>query len=95
MHAIGFVSKYPEVLTDILLFGIASAAGQNFIFLTLQQFGALTLATITTTRKFFTILFSVILFGHSLFLQQWIGVFVVFLGLGMEILQKKMKAASR
>lgn len=38
---------------------LTSALGQNFIFLTIQLFDALVLTTVTTTRKFFTILLSV------------------------------------
>ena len=64
------------------------SAGQTFIFYTLKHFNSLVLATITTTRKFFTILASVFLFGHALISEQWIGVALVFLGLVLELYQK-------
>jgi UDP-galactose transporter B1 len=44
--------------------------------------------TITTTRKFFTILLSVYKFGHVLSIWQWISVTLVFFGLYMEIVAK-------
>jgi len=36
-----------------------SATGQFFIFFLVRSFSALTLVTVTTTRKFFTVLASV------------------------------------
>ena len=42
----------------------------------------------TTTRKFFTILFSVFAYGHVLSGQQWFGVLLVFLGLSVEAVAK-------
>jgi UDP-galactose transporter B1 len=46
------------------------------------------LCSAVSTRKFFTILFSVFVHGHSLTPLQWTGVAAVFAGLGMEILDK-------
>jgi drug/metabolite transporter (DMT)-like permease len=40
---------------------------------------------ITTTRKFFTILMSVLLFGHVLKWHQHLGILSVFGALGWEI----------
>lgn len=42
----------------------------------------------TTTRKLFTILFSVVLHGHYLSGQQWSGVALVFLGLAIDAWEK-------
>ena len=56
-----------------MLFSVLSALGQNFILMTLYRFDSLVLTTITTTRKFFTILASVVWFGHSLGFWQWTG----------------------
>lgn len=48
-----------------------------FIFLTVTEFGPLPCSIITTTRKFFTVLASVILFGNVLSGRQWIGTILV------------------
>ena len=45
-----------------------------------SDFGPLPCSIITTTRKFFTVLFSVIIFGTILAGHQWIGVVLVFSG---------------
>lgn len=79
-----FIQRHPSILLNIAVFSIASAIGQNFIFLTVTHFGPLTTSIITTTRKFFTILASVLLFGNPLFYRQWVGVVMVFVGLGID-----------
>ena len=52
-------------------------------------FGALTTSIITTLRKFFTILFSVLIFGDEIDWTQKIGAGVVFLGIVLDITAKK------
>ena len=91
-RGLDYVMKYPHVQINIFLFGLMSALGQNFIFYTITGPGPLACTTITTMRKFFTILLSV--FTHpdnSLSTRQWAGVFLVFSGLGSEILEKAFK----
>lgn len=53
---------------------------QSFIFMTVVYFGPLTCSIITTTRKFFTILASVVLFANPISPMQWVGTILVFLG---------------
>lgn len=50
--------------------------------MTVVSFGPLTCSIVTTTRKFFTILGSVILFGNVITSLQWVGTVLVFLGEG-------------
>ncbi len=68
---------------------------QVFIFTTITNFGPLTCSIFTTTRKFFTILGSVIFFGNSLLTRQWIGVVLVFMGLGLDIYFGKAMSATK
>lgn len=87
-----YVLSYPWIQKDIFLFGLASALGQNFIFYTITGPGPLVCTTITTMRKFFTILFSVIQYPDNTFSgTQWGGVALVFGGLGAEIVGKALK----
>lgn len=67
------------ILTGVVSFG------QIFIFLCIDWYSSLVTTTITTTRKFFTILFSVIYFGHTFTAGQWASVFMVFFGLYLSI----------
>ena len=64
---------------------------QNFIFMTVTNFGPLTCSIITTTRKFFTILMSVLIFQNPMSGRQWLGTVFVFIGLGLDSVYGKEK----
>lgn len=88
---LGFMERHPSILAKMVTFGLASAAGQTFIFITVSTFGPLTCSIITTTRKFFTILGSVIIFQNPMNSRQWIGTVLVFMGLGLDSAYGKEK----
>lgn len=79
-----FAQKYPMVVFYLTILSILGCIGQHFIFTTITSFGPLTCSIITTTRKFFTILFSVFIFNNPMSLIQWAGVVMVFVGLGID-----------
>lgn len=79
-----FIERHPSLINDIALFSSLSAVGQLFIFLTVAEFGPLSCSIVTTTRKFFTVLTSVFLFGNKLTSTQWVGTTLVFLGLSLD-----------
>ncbi|KAF7828080.1 UDP-galactose/UDP-glucose transporter 3 [Senna tora] len=100
-EAIRFCKQHPEAAWDIFYYCCCGAVGQNFIFLTISQFGSLANTTITTTRKFVSIVVSSLLSGNPLSNKQWGCVLMVFSGLSYQIylkwqklqrLQKKKKA---
>mmetsp|Transcript_19036 Transcript_19036/g.44628 ORF Transcript_19036/g.44628 Transcript_19036/m.44628 type:complete len:342 (+) Transcript_19036:53-1078(+) len=98
--SLAFVKRHPEVLKDLCYFATLSAVGQNFVFYLVRNFSALTLVTVTTTRKFFTVLTSITFGaggkGHTLTGMQWLGVFAVFFGLSWDYLStvRKNKASA-
>lgn len=51
---------------------------------TLSTFSSVLLVTVTVTRKMFTMMLSVVAFGHRLSRMQWLGVGLVFGGIGVE-----------
>ncbi len=62
--------------------------------MTLSIFGSLLLVTVTVTRKMLTMIISVVWFGHALTGMQWLGVGLVFGGIGIEAeLSKREKRA--
>jgi UAA transporter family. len=73
---------------SIVLLNLTAAAGQIFIFFTIALFSPLTCTTITTTRKFCTILLSVWKFGHVVTPLQWMAIGMVFGGIYLAILSK-------
>ncbi|KAH6756338.1 UDP-galactose transporter 3 [Perilla frutescens var. hirtella] len=89
--AVRFCQNHPEAAWDILLYCLCGAVGQNFIFLTISQFGSLTNTTITTTRKFVSIVVSSLLSGNPLSEKQWTSVVMVFSGLSFQIYLKWKK----
>nr|CDI54000.1 related to HUT1-involved in UDP-galactose transport to the Golgi lumen [Melanopsichium pennsylvanicum 4] len=93
--AIQFAKKHPEVWRDIIAYALAGAIGQVSIFETLERFGSLTLVSITVTRKLFTMLLSVVVYKHELALLQWVGVGVVFVGIGIEAREKRREGLAK
>ncbi|XP_010925319.1 UDP-galactose/UDP-glucose transporter 3 isoform X1 [Elaeis guineensis] len=100
--AVQFCREHPEAAWDILVYCLCGAVGQNFMFLTISCFGSLVNTTITTTRKFVSIVVSSLLSGNPLSLKQWASVLMVFSGLSFQIflkwrklqrIQKKKKGA--
>ncbi|KAJ9554451.1 hypothetical protein OSB04_018496 [Centaurea solstitialis] len=90
-QAIQFCKLHPEAAWDILYYCLCGAVGQNFIFFTISRFGSLTNTTITTTRKFVSIVVSSLLSGNPLSRKQWGSVFMVFSGLSYQIYLKWKK----
>ncbi|KAG0353612.1 UAA transporter [Gamsiella multidivaricata] len=88
-NAISFCQTHPAIIKDIIMFSLCGALGQCFIFYTLEHYGSLSLVTVTVTRKLFTILLSVVAYGHELNLKQWGMVAVVFSGIGLEAYIKR------
>ncbi|KAI1743951.1 solute carrier family 35 member B1 [Xylaria scruposa] len=83
-EALAFMARHPSVWSDILGFAACGAVGQVFIFYTLSTFSSVLLVTVTVTRKMFTMMLSVVAFGHRLTQMQVLGVGLVFGGIGAE-----------
>ncbi|XP_042489296.1 UDP-galactose/UDP-glucose transporter 5-like [Macadamia integrifolia] len=76
--AIDFVYRHNDCFLDIVLLSTVATASQFFISYTIRTFGALTFATIMTTRQLVSIMLSCIWFAHPLSWTQWIGAAIVF-----------------
>ena len=85
---LGSLAGSAEARRDVALFCACGAVGQLFIFYTIARFGSLTNTIITTTRKFFNILLSVLWLGSPLEATQWAAVALVFSGLGASSVAK-------
>jgi solute carrier family 35 (UDP-galactose transporter), member B1 len=93
-EALAFVSRHPSVGYDVLAFSICGAFGQVFIFHTLATFSSLLLVTVNVTRKMLTMVLSVLWFGHRISGMQWVGVGLVFGGIGGEaVMNRREKLA--
>ena len=90
--AIELIKQDRSLLLNILFYGITAACGQAFIFSLVAYYGSLATVIVTTTRKFFSILLSVIIFNHKMNIYSWIAVAFVFVGLGLNIKKKTPKS---
>ncbi|KAH7437382.1 hypothetical protein KP509_05G068600 [Ceratopteris richardii] len=95
VEAVTFCKEHPDAAWEIVIFCLCGAVGQNFIFLTISKFGSLATTTITTTRKFMSILVSSVWSGSPLSAQQWMGVIMVFGGLSVQIYLKWQRMQKR
>ncbi|XP_059626673.1 UDP-galactose/UDP-glucose transporter 5-like isoform X2 [Cornus florida] len=78
LMAVDFVSRHSDCFFDIALLSTVATASQFFISYTIRTFGALTFATIMTTRQLVSILLSCVWFAHPLSWEQFIGAVIVF-----------------
>lgn len=87
-RGMAFFTENPTIMTKVLIFAACSAFGQSFIFFTIATFGPLKVATVTTTRKIFSVLLSIFLKGHHLSPLGWAGVGLGSIGIAGELLPK-------
>ncbi|KAK9139684.1 hypothetical protein Scep_009365 [Stephania cephalantha] len=76
--AVDFVFRHHDCFFDIALLSSVATASQFFISYTIRTFGALTFATIMTTRQLVSIMLSCVWFAHPLSWEQWMGSVIVF-----------------
>ncbi|CAA7389584.1 unnamed protein product [Spirodela intermedia] len=88
VSAIDFVFHHQDCFFDVALLSTVATISQFFISYTIRTFGALSFATIMTTRQLVSILLSCLWFGHPLSSLQWIGAAVVFGALYAKIFLK-------
>lgn len=93
-YFVNFCTEYPAVLRNIFEFGGLGALGQVFVFIILEQFDSLILISATVTRKMLLMILSVVFFNHSLTTGQWVGVGLVFAGIGYESWIKSRQTAA-
>jgi len=82
---IGLFRSHPESLIDQLKLSGLNVFGQIFIFTTLSWMGPIILALITTTRKIFSVLASIVYYGHSVDVWKGSGITTVIVGLVLEM----------
>ncbi|KAM3406390.1 hypothetical protein ACQJBY_000467 [Aegilops geniculata] len=78
LPAVDFMVRHPDCFYDVLILSTVATASQFFISYTIRTFGALTFATIMTTRQLVSILLSCVWFVHPLSWMQWVGAAIVF-----------------
>jgi nucleoside diphosphate kinase len=77
-HAMEFIRENPTIIPPLVYFSAAMALGNVFIYQLQANYGALTVTLTTTVRKLISVILSVVMFGHSMAMAQWISVAIVF-----------------
>lgn len=83
-RALSFYQRFPQLLTDLLLFSACGSLGQLVILYNIREYGSLVNTIITVTRKFLTIIVSVVVYNHPMSFTKWLGACLVFCGLVLE-----------
>jgi len=68
-----------------MILAFSGACGQLVVYLALSLFDGYYVAIITTTRKIFSVLFSVLWFGHAFSSVQWFGASLVMISAFLEL----------
>ena len=90
--SLAFMSQYSRFLLDCIVLSICSAVGQNFIYFTINKFGAVAFVIIMTVRQVVAVILSCIMFQHSMAPVAIVGIFIIFAALFLNIYCKyKMK----
>mmetsp|Transcript_25283 Transcript_25283/g.58930 ORF Transcript_25283/g.58930 Transcript_25283/m.58930 type:complete len:324 (+) Transcript_25283:75-1046(+) len=90
-----FCMENPSIFWNVLAFAACSAVGQAFIFFTISSFDPLVCTTVTTTRKVFSVLYSILMKGHQMNTQGWLGVALASSGILGELEQKFSASRSK
>ncbi|KAH9661259.1 UDP-galactose/UDP-glucose transporter 5 [Citrus sinensis] len=93
--AIDFVYHHLDCFFDVALLSTVATTSQFFISYTIRTFGALTFATIMTTRQLVSIVLSCVWFRHPLSWEQCIGSVIVFGALYTRSFFKKVSEKPR
>lgn len=91
-EVIDFIERHSNVLWHLGSLGLADTVGTIFAFVMILSFGALACSVVTTVRKLFSIIFSIIFFGHASTPIQWLGAALVFSGLFGDVFFGKNKS---
>jgi len=90
-EGVALCQESPEFLKALGAFSLCSAVGQCFIYFTVTEFSPLLLATVTTTRKIFSTVYSVFRDpANGLNEMQWTGCITVFVAIIGEMVYKQL-----
>lgn len=79
--ALGFCTRHPVIVQDIVVLSASAVSGQWFIYSQLKEFGALVLAATMNARQVISIMMSLSTYNHQVSNLQILGLVMVFAGL--------------
>lgn len=88
-YSIIFISRTPDVIPDLLLYSTFNTFGQAVVYSMVQSHGSLVLTTVNLTRKMFSILLSLVVFGHRIRMVQGLSILGVLVSIALEVFDTK------
>ena len=92
---IKFCAYHPAVIPDLVASACLQVMGQASIYYVISNFKQHMFPLISTTRKVLTVFLSILVYGHSVNLGQWISIFCVFGGLVYEVVEEVKEKKAR
>jgi UDP-galactose transporter B1 len=86
--AVNFNSKHPQLATDFFILSILTTVGQVFVYRMIKQFKQHIVPFVITTRKIFTVVISIIFYGHETSLLQYAAIALIFCTASYEYLSE-------
>lgn len=86
--SIKFLFTHPAANFDLFGVCILQLVGQICIYLVVANFKQHIYPLISTVRKIFTILLSILVFGHPMTIHQWFAMVLVFGGMAYEFVDE-------
>lgn len=81
----------PSNFYSLIIIGVSSTMGQVFIYITIARFDCFLLSVVNTSRKFFSILFSIIWFQHKIGYMHWVGIIIVIGALIVDMIMSELE----
>merc|ERR1712048_729229 len=88
--SLAYAIERPEVMGRILLLGLSGAMGQFCIYTAIKVLGPLSFTWIMTSRQLFSVLISLVMFGHGVSPVKLMCIFTVFAIMSSKQLSKAM-----
>lgn len=87
-YAFNFAQKYPQILIDIVSLAFLTTLGQIFVYRMIKQFRQHIVPFVITTRKIFTVVLSIVFYGHETTFTQIAAIALVFFAASYEYMSE-------
>ena len=76
--ALDFNSRHPQLGYDFIMLSFLTTIGQVFVYRMIKQFKQHIVPFVITTRKIFTVVISIIFYGHETSMIQYVAIILIF-----------------
>ncbi len=86
--ALTFNTRHPQLGIDFFILSILTTIGQVFVYRMIKQFKQHIVPFVITTRKIFTVVISIIFYGHETSAIQYLAIVLIFCTASYEYLSE-------